>query len=219
MSSGDFIAAPKAVYDLAAENYVEFVGTQISAATETAADQSLLVDFAELVLEGAVLRVADVGCGPGRVAAFMAARGLEVVGVDVSGAMIGVAREAHPHLAFEEGRLDALPIATGELAGAVCWYSIIYTPPEHLNDAFGELARALRSGGLLLLAFQAGNGHALPRERAHGTEISLTLYRHDVREIGRRLEDAGFSVSTTTVREPELDHERDPQAFVFARRR
>jgi ubiquinone/menaquinone biosynthesis C-methylase UbiE len=81
----------------------------------------------------------------------MAERGLDVVGVDVSQAMLPIARSAHPHIRFEEGQLDALPFETGVLAGAVCWYSIIYTPIDRLAEAFGELARVLMPGGYRLL--------------------------------------------------------------------
>jgi SAM-dependent methyltransferase len=218
MSSEEYVVVPKAVYDMASEQYVKFAGTEISAATECVLDQTLLVAFIELVKQGTVLRVADLGCGPGRVAAFMAGRGLDVVGVDLSPAMITIARETHPHIAFVEGRLDALPIGTGELAGAVYWYSIIYTPPEHLTEAFAELARVVRPGGHALVAFQAGVGEAVQRDRAHGTDLSLTLYRHDVGSVSRYLEDAGLKVSATVRREPELEHESGAQAFVIARR-
>jgi SAM-dependent methyltransferase len=218
VSSEEYVAVPRAVYDMASERYVQFVGTEISAATECAMDQSLLVAFTGLVTQGTVQRVADLGCGPGRVAAFMAARGLDVFGVDVSRAMITIARGAHPHIPFEEARLDALPIGTGLLAGAVCWYSIIYTPLERLNEAFAELARVVLPGGYVLLAFQAGTGEPVRREHAHGTNVTLTRYRHDVRAVRLQLEDAGLRVSATTLREPELDHETDSQAFVFARR-
>ena len=84
----------------------------------------------------------------------MAARGLDVVGVDISQAMLSLARSAHPHVKFEEGQLDALPFEMGVFAGAVCWYSIIYTPPESLAETFGELARVLIPGGYVLLAFR-----------------------------------------------------------------
>jgi SAM-dependent methyltransferase len=218
MSTKEHEAGPRAVYDIAADRYIEFVGTEIGGSTESAIDQSLLVAFTELVLHGPAPRVADLGCGPGRVAAFMAAYGLQVVGVDVSAAMVAVARAAHPHLAFEQGRLAALPIANGVLAGAVCWYSIIYTPPDHLGEVFSELARVVLPGGHVLLAFQAGGGEAERRDRAHGTHLALTLYRHDEREVSRQLGEAGLEVFATTVREPDLDHEAEPQAFVFARR-
>ena len=57
---------------------------------------------------------------------------------------------------------------TGVLAGAVCWYSIIHTPPDQLAEAFGELARVLIPGGYLLLGFQA-EGEPVHRADAQGT--------------------------------------------------
>ena len=171
--------------------------------------------FIELIKRQTVDRVADVGCGPGRVAAFMAEHGLEVVGVDVSQAMLAVARSAHPHIRFEEGQLDALPIESGVLAGAVCWYSIIYTPPDRLAEAFGELARVLMPGGYLLLGFQA-EGEPVHRADAHGTRLPLTSYRHSVQEVAACLEDAGFKIYATILRAPELEHETTSQGFVIA---
>jgi len=217
MSDEDHVAAARAVYDLAAPRYVQFVGTEISSATEGPMDQSLLVAFVELVKRQTIDRVADIGCGPGRVAAFMAERGLDVVGVDVSQAMLAVARTAHPHVKFEEGQLDALPIETGVLAGAVCWYSIIYTPPDRLTKAFGELTRVLMPGGYLFLGFQA-EGEPVHRTDAHGTGRPLTSYRHSVQEIAGCLEDTGFKIYTTVLRAPELEAETTSQGFVIASR-
>jgi len=170
------------------------------------------------VAAGTVKRVADVGCGPGRVAAFLATHGLDVVGVDVSAAMLAAARFAHPSIEFEEGQLDDLPIDEGSLAGVVCWYSIIYTPPECLGAAFAEVVRVLSRGGYLLVAFQAGSGEPVDRTDAHGTGFSLTSYRHSLGDVTGCLEQAGLEVRATALREPEFDHETTRQAFVIARR-
>lgn len=215
MSGEDHVATARAVYDKAASRYVQFVGTEINSATEGPIDRALLVAFIELIKRQTVVRVADVGCGPGRVAAFMAEHGLEVVGVDVSQAMLAVARTAHPHIRFEEGQLDALPIESEVLAAAVCWYSIIYTPPDRLAEAFGELKRVLMPGGYALLAFQA-EGEPVHRAAAQGTHLSLTSYRHGVLEVAACLENAGFKIYSTILREPELEHETTPQGFVIA---
>lgn len=213
----DHVAAARSVYDASADRYVEFVGTEISSATEAPVDQSLLAAFVDLVRDGTSKRVADIGCGPGRVAAFLAARGLDVVGLDVSAAMLAAARFAHPEVSFEEGQLDDLPVDSGSLAGVVCWYSIIYTPPECLGDAFTELERVLGPGGYLLVAFQAGRSEPVHRTDVQGTALSLTSYRHRLGDVTLRLEQAGLDVRVTAVREPEFDHETTPQAFVIAR--
>lgn len=215
MAGEDHVASARAVYDMTAPAYVQFVGTEISSATEGPIDQSLLVALVELVKRQTNDRVVDVGCGPGRAAAFMAARGLDVAGVDISHAMLSVARSAHPHIKFDEGELNALPFETGVFAGAVCWYSIIYTPPDSLAEAFGELARVLMPGGYLLLAFQAED-EPVHRTNAHGTRLPLTSYRHSVQDVADRLEDIGFNIYAKVLRAPDLEDETAFQGFVLA---
>jgi hypothetical protein len=101
------------------------------------------------------------------------------------------------------------------LAGAVCWYSIIYTPLDRLDEAFDELARVLIPGGCLLLAFQA-EGEPVHRDGAFGTHLPLTSYRHRVLEIAACLERTGFTIHTAALRAPELEHETASQGFVLA---
>jgi SAM-dependent methyltransferase len=208
--------AARAVYDASADRYVEFAGTELGAATEGPLDRSLLEAFVQMVVARGGTHVADVGCGPGRVAAFLAGRDLEVVGVDVSPEMLGHARRAHPGIAFEEGRLDQLPLLDGSLDGAVCWYSIIHAPPALLDGIFNELRRTLRPGGVLLIAFQAGQGQARHHPDAHGTGQPLTTFRHAPDDVISRLERAGLAVHASARRQPELAHESTPQAFVIA---
>ena len=215
MSAEDHVATARNVFDKTARKYVQFVGTEISSATECPIDRSLLAAFVELIKRQAIRQVADIGCGPGRVAALMAAQGLDVVGVDVSTVMLGIARTAHPHVEFEEGQLDALPIETGVLAGAVSWYSIIYTPPDRLAETFEELARVLMPGGVLLLGFQA-EGEPEYRANAFGSHLPLTSYRHGLDHVADRLEYVGFKISATVLRAPELEHETTSQGFIFA---
>jgi len=213
------VAAARAVYDASADRYVEFVGTEISSATEAPVDRALLGAFVDLVRDGTSRRVVDVGCGPGRAAAFLARHDLDVLGLDVSPAMLDAARIAHPGIRFEEGRLSDLPIEDASLAGVVCWYSIIHTPPEHLGAVFTEVERVLGPGGYLLLGFQAGSGEPVHRTEAHGTPFALTSFRHSPSDVTDRVENAGLEVRATALREPELDHEVTPQAFVIARSR
>jgi SAM-dependent methyltransferase len=211
------IEAARSFYDESAERYVQFIGTEISSATEGPVDQSLLSAFIELIKMRGFTRVADVGCGPGRVAAYLATTGLDVVGVDISPEMLEIARRAHPDIPFEEGRLDHLPFDDGALGGAVCWYSMIHTPPQLLEKAFAELRRVLDSGGCLLVAFQAGDGETVQQGGTLGAKHSITAYRHRVEDVAHSLGDTGLQVYATAIREPELGHESSAQAFVIAR--
>jgi SAM-dependent methyltransferase len=195
--------------------YAQLVGTELSEAVEGPVDRAFLAAFVEVVGVTAG-PVADVGCGPGRVAAFLADHGLDVVGVDVSQAMLTIARDAHPDICFTQGRLTALPFRDRSLGGAISWYSIIHTPPECLDEVFAELERVLTGDRHLLLAFQAGDGECMHWADVYGTGIPLTNYRHSPDEVARSLIAAGLQVYARAVRRPELDHESTPQAFIFA---
>ena len=208
-----------AVYDALGERYVAFAGTEISDATEGPLDRSLLRAYVELVAALPGNTVADVGCGPGRVAAFLAAEGIATIGVDPSRVMLDEARRAHPDIDFREGHLDHLPLDTESLSGAVCWYSIMHTPPEFLDSAFTELRRVLNPGGQLLLAFPTGRGEVQHRDDALGTGLPLTNYQHECDRVTQRLDRTGFEVHITAQRTPSFEHETTPQAFVVARRR
>jgi|KBSMisStaDraftv2_1062788.scaffolds.fasta_scaffold71370_3 SAM-dependent methyltransferase len=217
MSDDPELARTRASYDATAALYAGSVGTEISDSIEAELDRSLLEDLASRFSHGG--RVADLGCGPGRVAAFLAAKGVEVVGIDLSLGMLEMGRRAHPDLRCALGDLAALPLADRSLDGAVCWYSIIHTEPHRLDATFDEMARVLVADAHVLLAFQAGRGERLHRTDVQGTPVALTSYRHDPEDVTRRLASAGFEVRSCAVRNAELAHESTAQAFVFAQLR
>ena len=214
---GAHVTSARAVYDASVERYVAAIGTDVSETVEASADLDVLAGFAR-DLAGREGPVADLGCGPGRVAAHLAARGLDVVGLDLSAGMLVAARRAHPGLRVVLGSLADLPLSDGSLAGAVCWYSIIHTPPARLDEVFAELARVLVSGGRVLVAFQSGGGEAVHRPDAHGTGLPLTSHRHRPDAVVADLAAAGFDDVTRTERGPAHEHETTPQAFVVGRR-
>jgi trans-aconitate methyltransferase len=96
MADPEHVSQARAAYDATAEVYAELVGTVVSGAFEAPLDRALLAAFAESVTDAGAGPVADLGCGPGRVAALLADHGLEVSGIDVSTVMVDVARRTHP---------------------------------------------------------------------------------------------------------------------------
>ena len=209
----DDAAAAGAIYSETADRYVGAIGTELSTAIDGSAELAVLDEFAHLVGRGPV---ADVGCGPGRAAAYLAARGVEVAGFDIAPGMVAAARAAHPDIPFELGTLTSLPVADQTFAGAVCWYSIIHTPLDELEPAWTEFRRVLRPSATLLLAFQAGDGERVERHRAVGTERTLVNHRHAPEEVAASLLAAGFEVESIHQRAAVGDHENTPQAMILA---
>lgn len=218
MAEPEHVRTTRAAYDATADLYAQRIGTELTAAVEGPLDRALLQAFVEIVSARKPELVGDLGCGTGRVAALLAANGLDVVGIDLSPAMLAIARQAHPRLRFEEGMLSALPLPTGSLSAAVCWYSIIHTPPDGLDDVVRELARVLAIGAPLLVAFQAGDDERVDRSSVLGRPVSLTNHRHSPDEVARRLSAGGLEVTARLVRSAQAAHEATPQAFLLAER-
>jgi SAM-dependent methyltransferase len=114
----------------------------------------------ELIPRGAGGRWLELACGTGTIARALAGRVDEVLGVDLTAAMleVGRAEAAQSGLAnvrFELGDATALALADGSFDGAVTRFSLHHIPvPGRL---IGELARVVRPGGWVLIADHVGS--------------------------------------------------------------
>ena len=208
----------RVTYDHSAQDYVRQVGSEISDRFESPLDRALLDLFASEVVESGAGPVIDLGCGPGRVTAYLAQRGVDVSGIDLSPQMVQAAGEAHPDLSFEVGSLTAIPAPDQSYGAAVLWYSIIHTTLEGLGEVWAELRRVLRPGSAVLIGFQAGHNTVVERANAYGSGATLTWHRHHVDDVVAAFVDAGFDIRWQIQRAPELGHEDTPQGFVLATR-
>jgi SAM-dependent methyltransferase len=103
---------------------------------------------------GASTRVLDLASGPGYVAARAAARGAAVTGVDMTEAMVALARELSPGLEFRRADVERLPFADGAFDAVVGNFVVLHMArPE---TAAAEWARVLAPGGRLALSMWSG---------------------------------------------------------------
>jgi SAM-dependent methyltransferase len=214
MTTADFLTTTRSSYDTVAAEYAGLFQEELVAKVM---DRTALSGFAELVGTG---RVADLGCGPGRVTAYLAGKGVDVFGIDLSPGMLEQARRLHPHLDFQVGTMTNLELPDESLDGISAWYSIIHVPDEHLPAVFAEFHRVLRPGGHVVLAFQVGDETG-ERTEAFGHEIALRYHRRPPQRVAGLLADAGLPVRATLVREPEVYPmlvEKTPQAYLFAKK-
>lgn len=211
MTDSDFVTSTRVFYDTVAEDYAERFRDVLTASP---VDRAMLDAFAELVGRGGA--VADLGCGPGRVTAYLDSLGLSVFGLDLSASMLAIARRENPGLRFEQGSMLELDMADSSLSGVMSWYSSIHTPVDELPRLFAEFLRVLAPGGHLLIAFQVGD-EPKRHDKPFGHDVILDFLRRQPETVVELLEGAGFTLVSRTVREPDPE-ELTRQAFLIARR-
>ena len=179
-------------------------------------DRDVLDDFAQRV-EGLGV-VVDLGCGPGQVAAYLAAQGVSVIGVDVSPGMVATAQQCHPHLDFQVGDMRNLAFANEAVAGIAALYSIIHIPRAGIPAVLTELRRLLRPGGLLLLAFHGGD-RVEHVDEFFGEAVSLDFVFFSRAEMEDHLVAAGFELVWSRERGPYPDVEAPTdRTYMLSRR-
>jgi ArsR family transcriptional regulator len=121
--------------------------------------------------DGPLGDVLDVGTGTGRVLALLAPRARRAVGIDLSPAMLGVARAAldpaaHPNVQVRHGDMYHLPFGHGAV-DLVVFHQVLHYADD-AAAAVAEAARCLRPGGrVLVVDFAPHQVEALRAEHAH----------------------------------------------------
>lgn len=209
----------QAAYDAIADAYAEQLGDELDAKP---LDRALLAGLVELAGAGTI---ADVGCGPGHITQFLATHHADVIGIDLSPGMIAIARERAPELTFVVGSMLRLPTADRAWSGAVALYSIIHLTAEERTTAFRELARAIRPGGWLLVAFhidspEFATGQINHLENWFGQRVELDGYFLDPNEVLTELQGADFTIFADVERQPAPEAEYPSRrCYLLAQRR
>ena len=180
-------AKVRAAYDAVAAAYGDALDDELE---HKPFDRWLLERVAALA-DG--LPVADVGTGPGHVAAYVATAGADVTGFDFSPGMVAQARERFPQLTFAVGDLTGLlrpPAAVGW--GAITsWYSLVHLAGSELAPAVASLTRVLAPGGWLAIALHAG-AEVRHRDELWDQPVDVDFVLHDPGEVLAAVRAAGL---------------------------
>ena len=131
----------RATYDAVATRYADVMVNELDNGRSNAGSSTRSFGPREAA---AVEHDRRLGCGPGHVTRYLADRGAEVLGIDLSPAMIDVARVRFPGLDFRVGSMLAIDAKDTSWSGAVALYSMIHFVPDERRIASRELARVLR---------------------------------------------------------------------------
>jgi SAM-dependent methyltransferase len=175
----------KTTHDKLAESYHDAFSAVTSRAIEP------LLKAAEV---SSGTRLLDVATGPGTLAAKAAERGARVIGIDISPAMIALARVLHPRLDFREGSAEDLPFAPSSFDCVVSGFGVgHFSKPERV---LAEFARVLVPKGRVSLSWWDGFG----KNRING------LFFEVIKELG-------ITAPGELPTGPAVDRFMDPDQF------
>ncbi len=121
--------------------------------------------------------VLDAGCGSGRVAIELAARGIDVAGVDLDAAFIDAAQQKAPDLDFVVGDLSTIRLGRTFDVVVMAGNVMVFVAPGTEAEVVRNLATHLSPGGRLIAGFQLDRG------------LSIDGYKHAAATAGLELEE------------------------------
>jgi SAM-dependent methyltransferase len=140
--------------------------------------------------------VADLGCGSGRTAAWLAKQGVRTIdGVDLTPEMLAMARRRGLHRRLVEADVRATPLPTGAYDLAIC--SLVDEHLPELGSLYQEARRVLSVGGTFVVVgyhpfFIMAAGMPTHFDDAEGRPVAIETYIHLPSEHMQAARAAGF---------------------------
>ena len=149
--------------------------------------------------------VLELGCGAGIPMTATLAVGRRLVGVDISGTQIALARANVPSATFVQADMTAIDRPPASLDAVVAFYSLTHVPRDEHAPLLARIRRWLRPGGVFIASFGVEDDPGGIEADWLGVDM---YFSHFSARVNRRLvEEAGFVVERADVLdEPEDRH-------------
>lgn len=139
------------------------------------------------------LPVLDAGCAFGRDSALLSEKGVRVIGIDMSEALLTRARELNPDIDFRNMDVRQLDFANESFGGIWCNAVLIHLHDEDVVRALSEFTRVLSPGGISFVTFKHGEGEEV--RQGSFTNSAPRYYKFQtVESLTGLIEQAGMTV-------------------------
>jgi SAM-dependent methyltransferase len=206
--SFDYLQVTREFYESHAEEYARTTAGMF--------DQEWLDKFASLV--GRNGRVLDVGCAGGRDSGWFASHDFQVEGIDISPALIEIAKKAVPNATFSVMDLANLQYPPESFDGIWCSCVLLHVPRAEAPSVVANFGRILRPSGILYILVKEGNREGLEQDARYGNATKFSSY-FQVGELHDMLEAADLKImSISDMHQKVDDYRASERIFALARK-
>lgn len=165
-----------------------------------ALDRMMLSRFA--AENGGKGRIADLGCGCGHTTAFLQQFGAkDILGIDLSSEMIGMARSLCPKIDFEVGNMLELNFENEHFVAVTAFYAIVHFNDEELAKALMEIHRVTQKGGQFLFSFHTEE-QVVAVDDLLEEKVDVNFHFFDTDKVVAMVKECGWIVLDAFVRYP-----------------
>lgn len=136
--------------------------------------------------------VLDLGCGPGYESGRLHALGATVIGIDLSGKSIEIAKARNPECVFYKMDFYEIDPSIGHFHGIFASGSLIHAPPEKLPMVLSRIGMLLYADGIFAALIRDGNGEIVRQQEINGNQLEWIAYRYTREAFTASCTDAGM---------------------------
>lgn len=152
--------------------------------------ESWIEEFSKQIKKGE--QVLDVGSGSGRDAKYFVKHNLSVTGVDISPALVEIAKSKVPEGAFFVMDFENLAMPSEGFAGVWANASLLHLPKENLPPVLKRLHQVLVPEGVFFSTWRVGNAEKFTNEKRGKASLKRFYAYYQPEDIVALLEKAGF---------------------------
>ena len=119
------------------------------------------------------LRILDIGCGSGALAATLQAEGADVTGIDPNPAAIEAARNQAPTATFHQGTAETLPFQDEAFDAAIIVNALHHVPVDDMDRALAQARRVIRTAGVIVVIEPLAEGSSFEAMRLIDDETEI----------------------------------------------
>lgn len=169
-------------------------------------------DFLKLIGKGG--KILDAGCGPGVDVAYIASKGFDVIGIDLSEKMLEIAKRKNPRIYFQKADIRKLNFKPNTFDGIIASFSLIHIPKKDVNKTVDNFYKLLKPRGVIYIGIQEGKSQEIFLTEPLKPDEKIFLNIISAKEIKEILTKAGFIVLNEFSRPAENKEEFDFNKFV-----